>query len=157
MACPRNNARVLNLSIGGVARAQNSPSSSQLSNTGIHPSLKIPLLPPFLKDLWCSRNSLTCAGGAAPKIIQLCSSSPKTPAPRRGPGLKSHLGPTGTNLDKSRYKLDSPKKLMTRDNLQQYNLRERRNICDLGRTFTPPGVGKTLCASTKVREDDPGA
>ncbi len=67
------------------------------------------------------------------------------------------MGPTGTNLDKSRYKLDSPKKLMTRDNLQQYNLRERRNICDLGRTFTPPGVGKTLCASTKVREDDPGA
>ena len=90
-------------------------------------------------------------------IIQLCSSSTKTPAPRRGSGLKSHLGPTGTNLDKSRYKLDSPKKLMTRDNLQQYNLRERRNICDLGRTFTPPGVGKTLCASAKVREDDPGA
>ena len=69
MACPRNNARVLNLSIGGVARAQNSPSSSQLSNTGIHPSLKIPLLPPFLKDLSCSRNSLTCAGGAGPIFI----------------------------------------------------------------------------------------
>ena len=69
MACPRNNARVLNLSIGGVARAQNSPSSSQLSNTGIQPSLKIPLLPPFLKDLSCSRNSLTCAGGAGPIII----------------------------------------------------------------------------------------
>ena len=69
MACPRNNARVLNLSIGGVARAQNSPSSSQLSNTGIHSSLKIPLLPPFLKDLSCSRNSLTCAGGARPIFI----------------------------------------------------------------------------------------
>ena len=72
--CPRNNVDVgvLNLSIGGVARTRSSPSSSssQLSNTGIHPSLKIPPLPPFLKDLSCSRNSLTCAGGAGPKIIQ---------------------------------------------------------------------------------------
>ena len=44
---PRNNidVRVLILSSGGVARTQRS--SSQLSNTGIHPSLNIPPTPPF--------------------------------------------------------------------------------------------------------------
>ena len=114
--CPRNNVdvRVLNLSIGGVARTRSS--SSQLSNTGIHPHLK------FLPSPLFSRTSgapgiASRAGGAGPIIIQRWSYSPKTPAPRRGPGLKSHLGRDQLRRigDKSRYKLDSPKKLMTED------------------------------------------
>ena len=85
--CPRNNVDVgvLNLSIGGVARTRSSPSSSssQLSNTGIHPSLKIPPLPPFLKDLWCSRNSLTGGWRGSYNYTTLVILTQDTGAPSR--------------------------------------------------------------------------
>ena len=86
---------VLNLSIGGVAPTRNSPSSSQLSNTGIHPSLKIPPLPPFLKDLWCSRNSLTGGWRGSYNYTTLVILTQDTGAPSRA-GIKEPfgLGPT---------------------------------------------------------------